>query len=290
MKTSNAERRTSNVEVLKAPLRSTFSVRRSTFDVLPFLFRVAALLPLLAAPFAFAADNPYDLFGRAVAPFVQLLAAKNKSPNRSLTLSARIEEMTDLPPALAGARAELILQPPDKLRLRAPIFGEELTVCRRGEELWAFPGSKVSALLEAATAGKQLPPPDLKAKLPPLRLPFPEKQLIFLPALFQVRDGGAASIEGTPCRVVDLQLMPELARSLGSAGWAARLWLRPDATPARLGLSRQGFGLAVRLDEVRFGPALPKETWQPTEGQADDIRRISPAEFGELLQAIGGGK
>lgn len=254
------------------------------------MLSVFLLLSLLAPGATRAAENPYDLFGRALAPFVQLLASKNKAPHRALTLTARIEQMTGLPPALAGVRAELLLQPPDKLRLRAPILGEELTVCRRGENLWVHPGSKLGALLDAATAGKELPPPDSDAELPPLRLPFSEKQLIFLPALFQVRDAGAASVDGVLCRVLDVQLMPELARSLGGDPWAARLWLRPDATPARLGLSRQGFGLAIRLDEVRFTPALPKETWKPTQEQAGDVREISPAEFEQLLKAVGGGK
>jgi hypothetical protein len=55
-------------------------------------------------------------------------------------------------------------------------------------------------------------------------------------------------------------------------------------------LSRKGFGLALRLDEVRFTPALPKETWKPTEEQAGDVREISPAEFGQLLKAVGGNR
>ena len=149
------------------------------------LILLAALLVL--APSARAEENRYDVLGRALMPFVNVFAKNTKNPNRALLLTGRLELMTGLPPALLGSRAELALQYPDMLRLRAPVLGEEVTICRHGQKVWVYPGEKVAALLEVARALKKLPKANPKAQLAPFALPIPEKQLALLPALFQVR-------------------------------------------------------------------------------------------------------
>src|SRR5579862_9877615 len=103
-------------------------------------------------------------------PILNVFAKSTTNPNRALSFTARLEQMTDLPPELSGSRAEVALEYPDKLRLRAPILGEDITVCRKGQEIWAFPGSKVEALLSAAAA-KKLPKADPKFRLQPFALP-----------------------------------------------------------------------------------------------------------------------
>lgn len=237
-----------------------------------------------------AAENKYDALAKTLAPFVNLFAKKSANPNRAVSMRVRIEEMTDLPRDLAGARAELALEHPDKLRLHAPVLGETLTICRNGQELWVHPGSKAALLLEVATASTPLPKPDPKFRLAPFRLPVPEKQLVFFPALFQVRDGGFEDVGGESCRVLDLQLMPELGRALGVAEWMAWLWIRPNHLPARLELGRNDWRIVVRFDEVKFSPALPSETWRPSAEEAADVLNVSPAQYQQLLKAIGEGK
>ena len=216
-------------------------------------------------------------------PFANVFAKETKNPNRAMLLTARLERMTGLPPALVGTRAEIAVQYPDKLRLRAPVLGEELTICRRGQEVWVWPGAKAAALIEAA--GK-LPKPDPQAQLAPFQLPVPEKQLALLAMLFQVKDVGAEALDGEPCRVLDLFLMPELAKSLREKDWAARVWVRGDGRPARLSVARAGWQMAVRFERLEFSKALPPETWQPTAGQAGDVLRLDAARYGQLLEAL----
>ena len=250
-------------------------------------FRLVLLAALLT-PSALlrAEENRYDVLARALMPFANVFAKNTKNPNRAMRLTGRLELMTGLPPALLGARAELALQYPDKLRLRAPVLGEELTICRHGQEVWVHPGTKAAALLEAATAGKKLPKPDPKAQLPPFALPIPERQLALLPILFQVKDVGAESLDGELCRVLDLFLMPELARSLREKDSAARVWVRGDGTPARLSVARTGWQIAVRFERVEFSKTLPPETWQPTAGQAADVLQLDAARYEQLLGAL----
>jgi len=252
--------------------------------------RYLLLFLLLGHPL-FAKENPYDLLGRALMPFVSVLAEHAATPNRALLLSVRLEQMTDLPAEFAGAHADLALQYPDKLRLHAPIQGEDLTICRNGQEVWIYPGSRASALLQKLEAEHKLPKPDPKFRLAPFRLPVPEKQLVFLPALFQVEDAGQEVIDGETCRVLGLQLNPTLARSLEVETWSARLTLHADARPVRLTLRNQAeWSGSVRFDTVKFQPSLPPETWQPSADQAADVTKIPPLRYNQFLRALFGGK
>ena len=249
--------------------------------------RLVLLAALLATSAILRAEeNRYDVLSKVLMPFANVFAKNTKNPSRAMLLTARLELMTGLPPALIGSRVELALQYPDKLRLRAPVLGEELTICRNGQNVWAYPGAKAAALLDAATNGKKLPKADAKAQLPPFALPIPEKQLALLPMLFQVKDVGAESLDGEPCRVLDLFLMPELAKSLREKDSAARVWVRGDHTPARLSVARAGWQIAVRFERVEFSKTLPPETWQPTAEQAADVLQLDTARYEQLLGAL----
>ena len=154
------------------------------------------LLLALVLTSARAEENRYDLLGRTLMPFLNVFAKSTTNPNRAMSFTLKLEQMTDLPPELAGSRVEVAVEYPDKLRLHGPVLGEDVTICRKGQELWAFPGSKVEALLSAAAAAKKLPKADPKFQLQPFALPIPEKELVFLPALFQVKDVGAGTARG----------------------------------------------------------------------------------------------
>ncbi|MDB6151060.1 MAG: hypothetical protein JWQ44_2508 [Chthoniobacter sp.] len=248
-----------------------------------FLRLLLAALVLGAPGQARAVEHRYDVVAKLLTPFISLLAKTTQSPNRALLLTARLERLTDLPPELAGAKAELALQYPDKLRLHAPLLGEVFTVCRNGQQIWAAPGSKLQTLLDAAVAEKRLPKPDPKYRLEPFRLPLPDKQLVLLPALLQVQDGGMENVAGKPCRVLTLSLMPELERSLELEGWRARVWVDAAYKPARLIVAKPGWELAVRFETVEFSPRLPATTWRPG---GDDVIEIDAPRFQQLMQAI----
>jgi hypothetical protein len=245
------------------------------------------LLVLLALfPAARAEENRYDLLAKTITPFLSVFARDSKSDDRAFSLKARIEQGTDLPEELRGTKTELTLQAPDKLRLRGPLFGENYTLVRDGDRVWIAPGTVARELLDASS--DKLPPPEKKFKLGNFQLPFPEKQLKLLTALLSVKDVGIEAIDGTECRVLDVTLMPELAKSFEAQGWIARLWITADHKPARITLARKGWNIVLRIDELDFAPDFPSSTWAPAP--SEDVLELKPSDYSRFLRAIGGGR
>ncbi len=249
------------------------------------ILRIALGLALLTIATR-AEENRYDLLGRTLMPFVNVFAKSTSSPNRAISFTLKLEQMTDMPPALAGSRAEIAVEYPDKLRLHGPVLGEDITICRKGQEVWAYPGSKVEALLATAAAAKKLPKADPKFQLKPFGLPLPEKDLVFLPALFQIKDVGSEPLDGTACRVMDLFLMPELARAMKAQGWGARAWLSSEAKPVRISVAKPGWLVVVRFENLTFAPKLPDSTWEPTSEQAGDVLKLDAVRYQQLLGTL----
>ncbi|MEA3186680.1 MAG: hypothetical protein QOD99_510 [Chthoniobacter sp.] len=234
---------------------------------------------------AHARENPYDVFGKVLAPFVGLLAKESESPNRALSLDARLVEATPSPAGLAGSTVHLDLESPDKLRLRAPVLGEEVTICRNGQQLWAAPGAKIEALINRV----DLPKPKKKYKLADFELPIPEQQLVFLPVLFQVADAGDETVGGATCRVLDVHLMPELARSLDVENWSLRVWVTPNYRLAKLQVKTPQWSGLFEFNRIAFSPTLTAETWIPGPEQTDVVK-LTPERFKQLLDAAFGAK
>lgn len=237
-----------------------------------------AFVLVLTAPLR-AAENPYDVFGKTMAPFVALFS--KEATNRAMTAELRIVDAAKVHPALAGQTAHLSVESPDKLLLRAPVLGREITVCRNEQDIWAVPGSAVEAMLDQV----ELPKPPKKYKLKKFELPIPEKQLIFLPVLFQVTDEGEAMVDGQRCRVLHAKLMSQLEVSLKVVGWTARIWVRADYKPAKLQLEGPKGGAVLAFDKLEFSPSLPAETWKPAPDQTD-VTHLKPVRYKQLLDAV----
>ena len=166
-------------------------------------------------------------------------------------------------PELAGARVELLLEPPDHLLLRGLYAGTPVTLCRAGNAVWITPNTPPFNAL-ANPPGE--PPHKHKKKkqggggLEPMVLPFSPQQLALLPILFQVKE--AEPEQGL--RTLEVRLMPELAHSLGVEEWSVRLSLNAAEQLARLRILGPGWTLAARVERLDYAAQLPAATWQPT--------------------------
>ena len=101
---------------------------------------------------------------------------------------------------------------------------------------------------------------------------------------------GSESLDGEACRVLDLALMPELARSGALAGLTGRVWARANSTPARFTIARTGWNVVLRFDRVEFSDKLPASTWEPSSEEAGDVLELEPKDYSRFLRAITGFK
>lgn len=240
------------------------------FRLVPFLgLTVSLLVPALYAQQGPPRDNPYDVIGKVFSPFWSVLLADTKSPNKACTMTLEMVEVSGrLPKQMAGASLQAAVQFPDKVKLQAPVLGEEITVCRNGDKVWAYPGAKVEFLLKRFK-GK---PPPTKKKNTPIYLPITPQQAIFLPALFTVARPDVAEIQslnGEDCRVISAGLMPELARAAKAEGFRAKMWVAPGYAPRRVEIAQPDFTAVTEIKDLRFSPSLPASTWQPPADVTD---------------------
>jgi len=250
-----------------------------------------ALAALALAGRVEAQENPYDVLGKALMPIANVFArdASGQATVHALVLDAHLVEASKLPPELQGQAVHLALMTPDAVLVQAPIAGEILTVCRDGDSLWATPGSKIQSLLEPATADesekkKKKRQSEAAKMMGPLELPVPQKDLVFLPVLFQVADAGEEAVAGAPCRVLDVQVMPELAKKLHAEDWTARLWVGADYGIVRIALTGPDWSGTVAIDKLAFPAELPDATFQP---QGTDVLTLTPEQFLELIGRVG---
>lgn len=248
--------------------------------------RLLLCLALLASPTLRAQDgpprdNPYDVIGKIFQPVWGVLLAATNSPNRAATLQLEMTEVSGrLPAQMKGATVDAAVQYPDKVKITAPLMGENFTVCRNGDEVWATPGKKVEFLVSQF---KVKPKKNLKLTTP-IFLPVTAQQAIFLPALFTIARPDVAEVEtlnGEDCRVLTAGLMPELAKATKAEDFQGRVWVAPGYLPRRAEITRRDFTAVVDIKNLTFLPSLAAATWQPPEG-VTDIYRTTP----EMLEAL----
>lgn len=256
---------------------------RAEMKSLPFRFFAVllSLAPLAQAQEAPPRDNPYDVIAKIFQPIWGVLLAETKSPNRAATLTLEMTDVTGrLPGAMKGAALEAAVQFPDKVRLEAPVMGEQFTVCRNGNEVWATPGKKVEFLVSQF----QVKPKKNVKLTTPIFLPITAQQAIFLPALFAISRPDVAEVEtvgGEDCRVLTAGLMPELARATKAEDFQGRVWVAAGYVPRRMEITRQDFTAVVDIKDLRFVPSLPASTWEPPAG-VTDVYRTTP----EMLEGL----
>ena len=231
-------------------------------------------------------DNPYDVIGKIFQPLWGVLLADTKSPNRAATMSITLSDVAGrLPAGMKGATLSAAVQFPDKVRLEAPVLGEQFTVCRNGDEVWATPGSKVEFLISQF----KIKPKTSQQKLTtPIFMPVSPQQAVFLPALFSMVRPDVAEVEslnGEDCRVLTAGLMPELAKATKAEDFQGRIWVAAGYVPRRIEVKRLDFTAVFDIQNLRFAPSLPASTWQPPAG-ATDVYRTTPAMLEGLLYMV----
>lgn len=228
--------------------------------------------------------NPYDVLGRVFQPFTNVLLSGGTLPDKAMQLALRISSVEGrLPRQFVGATLKAWVENPDKLRLDAPVFGENFTVVRNGNEVWATPGDKVEFLLNHF---KFKPPPSPKTNTP-LSVPISAQQAIFLVALFDVENRDVAEVQplgNEEFRIITAGLQKELAVAAKADDFRASLWIDHAHRPRRIEIHRRDFSTVVDFLQMRFSPTLPPETWQPPA--TDNIYRTTAENLETVLYVV----
>ncbi len=253
------------------------------------MHRAALLVLGLAIPFFAHAqnapsENRYDILGKVFRPFFSVLLAGGEAPEKAASFKMEVTEVTGrLPKEFAGATLEAAVQFPNKVKLSAPVLGEEMTVCRNGDEVWAIPGEKIEYLLKQFAG--HLPEPTKKSKTP-VYLPITAQQAVFLPALFVLEDGKLfEEIEGVQTRVISGGLMPELAQATKAEDFRATMWVAEGYVPKQVRIVRRDFSMTVTIRDLHFADKLPAKTWRPPDG-VTDIYKTTPEVLEQLLYVV----
>lgn len=240
------------------------------------------LAAVMAGNAALAAENRYDLFARALAPAIALFAKDTQNDGSALSLELTLQSVkkeglpsafTELVAGKTGAPGtiKVVLQPPDRMLLEIPFQGMALRLCRDRQQIWAAPKPVMEAL--AVSTGYDLNAPKKRgAQLAPLRLPYSKKQLVLLPALFQVEDAGE-SPEG---RVLEVRLLAEAGQAAGQ--WRMLLTIGAEGKPVRFKLTGPDTELDLQIGRFEISKVSP-EIWAGGE-----VVHLEAAQFIELFE------
>jgi hypothetical protein len=243
-----------------------------------------AFLSLLLSPKSAHALEPREQAEAVLMPFLDVLASPPSGEARAFRIQGRLESLNSQPPSPQPGQAtsasqafDFALQPPGRMRLSVPFAGGQITACRNGQRAWVAPAAAVRPLLaQLTTAQKQR-----SMQFPAMELPFSGRQLALLPALLEVQDKGNSPLDGSPCRILDVRMQPEIGNLMPAEvkGWALRLWVNPAGHPARAGIQGPGTSAVVRFDSVQFSAQLPAALWEVPA----DATSLTPAEFDALV-------
>ena len=243
---------------------------------------------LCSASFAPAAPKQsrtrFDVFAKAITPFIAVGTPEGSNGNHAVDLTVALGNVSGLPPELNGRRARIAYQFPDKWFVQFPIDDFVATLGRRGDTVWVHPAGRVQPLLDRMQEKAR----ETKSTGPAAGFQLNKDTAVLIPALFDVHDAGSVKVADKPYRVVDVRLIPALRRTKDT-GWPARLWVRPtDFSLAQLLLRTSGWSATAVLEKSTFSPALPPETWEPTEEQRADLAEVPASSLTTLIDlAVG---
>lgn len=229
-------------------------------------------------------ENRYDIVAKVFTPFFSVLLAGGQSPNLAASFHMRMKDVTGrLPKDFNGATLDAAVQFPNKVKLTAPVLGEQVTVCRDGKDVWATPGAKMEYLLKQFSG--KLPAPTKKNDTP-IFLPITAQQAVFLPAMFTLDEGKQfEDLNGEPTRLISGGLMPELAKATKADDFRATMWIAAGYLPRQIKITRRDFTATVVIENLQFAPKLPGSTWKPPAG-ATDVYHTTPDVLEQLLFVV----
>ncbi|MCP5524489.1 MAG: hypothetical protein H7A46_23415 [Verrucomicrobiales bacterium] len=235
-----------------------------------------------------AATAP-ELLATTLTRLANLIEPPAGADPQTLSCSVRVVEAEGKLDELAGQRAGLAFQAPDRARLSVHVDGRTFVVGRNRGELWITAPEKHFGVLGSPEVPRFLGKRDTveDTKLPPFKLPFDRRQLLLLPLACEVTALGAGEVAGQPCSVVQLTPRPAAASMIDLPAGECRLWIRDsDSLPVRIAVKDDdGHALTVEFDDLRLDPAHADAVWEPSLPEGSHLERVALAHLVRFLPA-----
>lgn len=250
---------------------------------------VVSLLAALVSP-AWAQEEPptpRQLFSKALARWVNLIDG-HEGASQTITAELKFVKSEGLPREAANATIDIAYQAPDHLRIDGSAAGFKVVVGRDGQVLWVHEPKFKFAVLGRSGVPRFAAEPDRldDTQLPPFKLPISRMQLSMLSLMLDVQGAPDEQINGEPCDVLKIGLLPQATDLLGVGSGQATIWLRKsDRLPLRLAYT-DGNQTDVLIDVVDPKLAEPWEAdkWKLHADPGDDVQTVALGHLTRFLE------
>ena len=246
-------------------------------------------LSILIAPAAAQeeAPTPRQIFSKAVARWVNLIEGREDA-SQTLTAKLKFVKTEGLPGEAAGATIDIAFQAPDHLRISASAAGFDVIVGRDGQTLWVHEPKLKFAVLGKSGVPRFSAEPDRldHTVLPPFKLPVSRMKLSMLSLMLDIQGLPDEQVNGQPCDVLQIGLLPQATELLGVGTGQAKLWIRKaDRFPLRITYT-DGDRADLRIDavDVKLNGPWDAEKWKLHAGPGDDVQTVALGHLTRFLE------
>ena len=240
-----------------------------------------------------AEDSPptaREILSRAIFTWANLIDNADGAVPRTLSANIILAKSDGLPTEAAGMKIDMAFQAPDRLHISASTPDNAISAGRNGQILWVHePKLKFAVLGQAGVPLFHAEPDKLDdTQLPPFALPISRLKLSMLTLTLDVQKEPDETIDGNPCDVLNIRMMPEASELLGVSSGDVRLWIRrSDQLPVRITYIDPGRA-DVRIDvtDAKFSQPWESGKWDLQANAGDDVKTVALGHLTRFLDVL----
>lgn len=231
--------------------------------------------------------TPRQLFSKAIARWVNLIDGR-EGASQTITAELKFAKTQGLPREADHATIDIAYQAPDHLRIDGSAAGFRVIVGRDGQVLWVHEPKLKFAVLGKSGVPRFAAEPDQldDTLLAPFKLPLSRMQLTMLSLMLDVQGAPDEQINGEPCDVLKIGLLPQATDLLGVGSGQVMLWLRKsDRLPLRITYT-DADRADVEIDIVDPKLAEPWKAgkWELHANPGDDVQTVALGHLTRFLE------
>ncbi len=220
--------------------------------------------------------------------WANLVEGKTPGPAQTLAAHFKLTKSEGLPTQAAGLEGDVAFQAPDRARVSVVASGFPVSAGRDGNTLWVDePAKKFAVVGKPGVALFKAQPDRLDTtRIGPFTLPISRLKLAMVPYVLDVQQAADERVNGDPCIVLNIQILPQAAELLKLSRGQVRLWLREsDRFPLRVTFVDENVA-DVQVDITSIGLEEPwtDERWHLHAAEGEDVQTTAVAHLMRFLQ------